>query len=64
MQWQPHGDPSGSFLFDRELISQVRKQTSIYVGCTWNARSEQHTEDKAESMAVLVNEFVMARGAM
>lgn len=26
-------------LFDRELISQVRKQTSIYVGCTWKAPS-------------------------
>ena len=30
-----------SALFDRELISQVRKQTSIYVGCAWKIKQSQ-----------------------
>lgn len=49
-------------LFDRELISQVRKQTPIYVGCTRNAPAYEHKEDKAESVTVLVKELVLARG--
>lgn len=50
-------------LSDRGLISQVRKQTSIYVGYAGNAPSYQHAGDKAESVAVLVNELVMAGGS-